>query len=447
MWASISYISLLSATIAAVSAANLSTASSAIVAKLASDVASKISSIASESSNENVSKRSEFYDAAISLQVQKNQDPYVKSSPLSVAAVCSDGLAMVTLHYGVDDDCIEDNESEEKLKIADNSEETLAINERNDDLIAKIEGNDDSRSQLQSSKDRWMRAFRDLPMSTRGPLRIEQVYHHGAPISRQMNGISKPLPPPMAILTAGWRTDGMTLASAARDLIAEERMLYCLPHLAMSDERSTDVSIASDNESKRKYITENTGCKKKDTISKRIETMRPYYGRRIAEGLSYYLAKCDFSESARSLSTVGMLAVGSNNVNGVGSIYLIDATGSYRVRAHAIGAGAAVLNRRMGRIDFGGMNCREGLKVLLRLIAEEGGLSHDGFASEDNKATSNIKSDKAVSAVQQDINIASKNKNSELRLWNLSENIAVELAAIRSSEGMMNRVRISALMS
>jgi hypothetical protein len=428
--------------IAAASAANLPTAASAIVAKHSNDGASKASSVVSESSD--VSK-SEFYDAATSLQVQKNQDPYVKASPLSVAAVCSDGIALVALHYGVDDDYVEDNGPEEKLKIANNSEEALGSNQVGDGSIVKIDGNADPRPHLESSKGTWISIFRDLPMLTRGPLRIEQVYNHGTQFSHQMKGITKPLPPPMAILTAGWRTDGMTLASAARDLITDERMLYCLPHLAMSDERCTDVSISSDNDSK--LITENTAGKERGTISSPMRTIQPYYGRRIAEGLSYYLAKCVCSESARSLSTVGLLAVGSNNVNGVGSIYLIDATGSYRVRAHAIGAGAVVLNRRIGCVDFGGLNCREGLKVLLRLIAEEGGLTVDDFASEDNKAISKSEANSEDGVANDDINVASKYKNSVPRLWNLSKNTAVELATIGNSEGVINRVRISALIS
>ncbi len=35
--------------------------------------------------------------------------------------------------------------------------------------------------------------------------------------------------PPMSLLTAGWRTDGMTLVDAARSLIADEVRLFCPP--------------------------------------------------------------------------------------------------------------------------------------------------------------------------------------------------------------------------
>ena len=51
----------------------------------------------------------------------------------------------------------------------------------------------------------------------------------------------------MALLTAGWRTDGITLCDAARELISEEVRLYCLPTLiGMSNDEEKDTSVIED---------------------------------------------------------------------------------------------------------------------------------------------------------------------------------------------------------
>jgi hypothetical protein len=116
-------------------------------------------------------------------------------------------------------------------------------------------------------------------------------------------------------------------------------------------------------------------------------TSSTYHGRRIAEGLSYYLTKCAATASggigggsgngiaSRPLSCVGLLACGGDNGRGSGSggsLHIIDSTGSHRVRAHAIGDAirASRLHRRMMHVDFSKMDCQDGLRVLLRLIAE-----------------------------------------------------------------------------
>ena len=76
----------------------------------------------------------------------KNQDAYVSASPLSVAAVCSDGISLVSLHFGL---------------------------ELNDD-------NDDAQSSSQTEGNELLEVFNDLPLSSRGPLRIEPIYDNGA---------------------------------------------------------------------------------------------------------------------------------------------------------------------------------------------------------------------------------------------------------------------------
>lgn len=384
-------------------------------------------------------------ESAIISSLQKNQDPYVKASPLSVAAVCSDGIALLALHYESDDDCSE--RDEEKLMIADDVESST--NESNSVVNASDSNGmaSNERYNIKSPVSHKKPVFRDLPISTRGPLRIEQVYDQQhfstqTQTSKQAQSIVKPLPPPMALLTAGWRTDGMTLANAARELIAEERMLYCLPYLAMPD--GNGVPCGNERQTNRLLA---------DSITTPIKAAIPYYGRRIAEGLSYYMAKRDFSESTRSLSTVGMLTVGSNNIDGVGSIFLVDATGAYRVRAHAIGNGAFELNQRLGYVDFSQKSCRDGLEVLMRLIAEEGGLitldtQSTGIQSTtDSEKTNNdakLKSDQGSTA---DISkpavysTSTETGHSKSRSWNLPQKPAIEMATLSNGDSNIRRVR------
>eukprot|EP00985_Skeletonema_marinoi_P013011 scaffold6402_cov96-Skeletonema_marinoi.AAC.2 len=145
-----------------------------------------------------------------------------------------------------------------------------------------------------------------------------------------------------------------------------------------------------------------------------------HYGRRIADGLSYYMAKCDFSEGVRSLSTIGLLAC--NNSAG-GCLYLVDATGSYSVRAHAIGNGASTIHKRLVFVNFEDMTTLEGLRMLLRIIAEEGGVLSTESASSN----------------------AGKQNKPAGAAWTIPHNPGVELAILRSGEQRMRRIRLSSL--
>ena len=214
------------------------------------------------------------YDAF--TERDRDRDPFVVASPPSVAAVCRDGVAMVSLHYDVDlpegegeeeeeeeadDDDVGDgggdDEAVEMSSATDSGGEgggravasSLTLTTTTADVASRTDDDDDDGSGISSfSSSSSPNHFRDLPSSSRGPLRIESVhdnYHHrrGAP--------------PMSLLTAGWRTDGMALADAARALAADEVRLFCPPS-SMSLSSSSSVAM----------------------------------GRRIARGLSYYLAKC-----------------------------------------------------------------------------------------------------------------------------------------------------------
>mmetsp|Transcript_13265 Transcript_13265/g.27837 ORF Transcript_13265/g.27837 Transcript_13265/m.27837 type:complete len:541 (-) Transcript_13265:290-1912(-) len=435
-------------------------------------------------------------DERLSQKLLSTQDPFIRASPLNVAAVCNDGIAMVSLHFPLDEE---------------------------DDEWEKVESSHESdESQESTKKNSFLRAFRDLPIISRGPLRIEPINDHftataGSPSSRTH-------PPPMALLTAGWRTDGMALADAARELMGDETMLYTLPQTVsamiqidfdddynyngdsrLADELDRSVvhdllqqeqkhnqqqqleTASSDNEDQAlSKLNLSTPATVQSSRINRMQQKSPcllpkspvsvnQYARRISEGLSYYMAKCSFSEGMRSLSCVGLLACGgsnnSNSGNESGTLHLIDVTGIHPVRAHAIGNGAIVINERLGFVDFRGMDCQEGLRVLLRLIAEEGGLvdscesssggqNNNGQDREhDVKPGSNLveESEYANELVLKgtldtdeesfrDSEYDRASSSMQSTPWNLPQNTAVELAVLRTRYGRMKRIRLSSLL-
>jgi len=416
-----------------------------------------------------------------------------------VAAVCNDGIVMISLHYNVDID----EDVEKDVEMTSSSSSTTANEDKEDNNtelasekaqeILDTISNDDtaytalvekkSIDHIQQQKQQVAltnKIFRDLPLSTRGPLRIEPIYES----SKSTTSSSRGEPPPMALLTAGWRTDGITLCDAARELISEEVRLYCLPTLVgisteNDDKKETSV-IEEDGQVNRKLIENKHPTLdvvvKKDAIldnntmmqkhHQQEQPSKPYYGRRIAEGLSYYLAKCTFSEGIRSLSTIGLLACGTATVtkggSGGGSLYLVDATGIHSVRAHAIGNGSNNIHKRMVYVDFKTMDCQEGLRVSLRLIAEEGGLVTKSSSSEDIKES--VQEDEVQDVKKSSImakpafltkrKSQKKNENEvespssqPSSSWVIPSNTAVELGIIKSGDGRMRRIRLSSLYS
>ena len=262
-----------------------------------------------------------------------------------------------------------------------------------------------------------MSMFRDLPMSTRGPLRIESIH--------EVSSLSPSLPPTMALVTAGWRADGMVLADAARELVSEEVRTYCLPHSVVEDlecalEQQRDGGRLLEGPDSTLHIGDN---------QRNVKANEDYHGRRVADGLRYYLSRCDFSEGLRTLSTVGLLACGAN-IGGDGLLYLIDATSIHRVRAHAIGRGAAGVNRRLMSVNFEHMSCEEGLVALLSVIVGD--------------ATPRMEQPEGSSDTKSPIKPAFVRHDQSRGLttgWSL-----VEAATIRPGRGL-KRVRLSALAS
>ena len=456
--------------------------SSSAILEVASTPSSQPSIIANINNDDAPTKTA--YSNTILHQSTSTQDAYVKASPLSVAAVCNDGIVMISLHYNVDIDEEEDNvvltpstankDKEDNTELAsEKAKEILDIISNDDNVYTALvekKSIDHQQKQLQQVANK---IFRDLPLSTRGPLRIEPIYQR----STLSSGSGEP--PPMALLTAGWRTDGITLCDAARELVSEEVRLYCLPTLVgISNDDEKDISIEEDGDRDDTKLIENKDptldvvVKKDGTVddtitnqkqSRQSQPNKSYYGRRIAEGLSYYLAKCTFSEGIRSLSTIGLLACGTTTATtkgSGGSLYLVDATGIHFVRAHAIGNGSNNIHKRMVYVDFNTMDCQEGLRVLLRLIAEEGGLvSKAGSSEEENGQEDEVQEVKKSSIMAKPAFLTkrkSQKKNEKeaespssqpSSSWTIPSNTAVELGIIQSGDQRMRRIRLSSLSS
>jgi len=115
------------------------------------------------------------------------------------------------------------------------------------------------------------------------------------------------------------------------------------------------------------------------------------------------------------LATVGDLSSGQNYG---GFLWLVDATGAYRVRAIAIGEGSRLLNKRLLSTSFSGLTSNEGVRLLLSIIKDES--SGDGDKG-------SLSKDTGVS-----INIGG---------WTLPEKTAVEIAIVDSSIRKMRRIR------
>ena len=354
---------------------------------------------------------------------RRHRDPFVNASPLSVAAVCRDGVALVSLHYDID---LPEKKTVDESKEVNDELEAVSVIKALESTAMEVtdsQTNDDNNINIRQSSLAVSSYFRDLLPSTRGPLRIESIHDNKLRDNRA---------PSMALLTAGWRTDGIVLADAARTLMADEVRLFCPP--------STMTLMSSSAVPRRN---------KSSSVAYTVPTSAMDH--RIAKGLSYYLTKCASGNGGRSLSTVGLLvtACDSRGKGDGGSIHLIDTTGSYRVRAHAIGSRSDALHMRMTYVDFGVMDCDEGLRTLLCLIAEVDGIETKERAGDDRGGegegmtvdhTEKIETKRQLQIQQERSNAAPKGKT-----LNLSTGPVVELAVLRAADGKMKRVQLSSL--
>ena len=119
-------------------------------------------------------------------------DRFVSAAPLIVAAVCSDGVALIATHSAKDD---------EPLLLLDDDDEDNEVGDG--DLMEK------SNSTLNATNGNNMtlqQPFpKDLPKRFRGPFRIHSLDRFGS-----------------CLVCAGWRADGEILADYCRSLAASE---------------------------------------------------------------------------------------------------------------------------------------------------------------------------------------------------------------------------------
>lgn len=208
-------------------------------------------------------------------------DSFVAESSISIAAICSDGVIMVTLH---------DTKSE------------LLLHPR------KIFSH---RKQM----------FQDLPESSRVSLRIEAIDSYGS-----------------AMVTSGWKTDCNMLAATVREFAS------------MHNE---------------KFNFQESCAKNQSGISAQT------YGKLIAHLSAHWLATCSFSQKARGMHCVGLLGMSSHDHICEGYLWLIDSTGAYPVRAHAIGIGARHINRRLMSINFKSLKHEDAIASILSILRDE----------------------------------------------------------------------------
>ena len=119
----------------------------------------------------------------------------------------------------------------------------------------------------------------------------------------------------------------------------------------------------------------------------------------------------------RALSCVGLLASSARNEDESCCLWLVDVTGSYRVRAHAVGLGAEVINKRLRTIDFSTLTRKDCALRLLETITEE---------------SSEIEKDEP--------------KQNDSKQWRLPENTRVEVAVVAPCQPKMDRIRIADLL-
>jgi hypothetical protein len=120
----------------------------------------------------------------------------------------------------------------------------------------------------------------------------------------------------------------------------------------------------------------------------------------------------------RALSCVGLLATGGRQEGDDCGLWLVDATGAYRVRAHAVGLGAKTINERLRRIDFSSLTRNQGALRLLETIVEE--------------------------PKEED---ASSKEDKDSKPWKLPDNALAEVAVVAPCERKMKRIRIDDLLS
>ncbi len=245
-------------------------------------------------------------------------DPFVTSSPLIVAAVCSDGVALIALHTAF---------AEEPLLL--DAEEVLQMNANNTNASTNTSMSIPTSSDtITATSNATTVSIADVPRSYRGPFRIYSIDGFGT-----------------GMLCVGWRSHAQLVADYCRDLATEEFQIYGPPRMT------------------------STFCQE--------------YGHFLAQQTSAWMAYTTILQR-HPWSCVGLLATcsGGSDTPVPGCIWLIDTTGAYRVRAHAVGGGAlaGIVNQHLAQRTIA--STEETIRDVLQLLSQQGTLLPSGTRAE-----------------------------------------------------------------
>ena len=208
------------------------------------------------------------------------------------------------------------------------NESTLLLKSYEDNDSEDDDDDDDDSQTIKSKSAGVVVSQKDLPRSYRGPFRIYPLDSSGT----------------TAMVCAGWRTDCQFLANSIRSIDKKEHHVFGNP------------AISSSNG---------------------IE-----YGSYLACKASLLMAKLCISETRRPLSCLALLASGTG-------LWMVDSTGAYRIRAHAVGAGSDQMNKQLRKRDWKNLDCNEAAIDLLQILFDEENEDNDPTATEhDNDSSS-----------------------------------------------------------
>jgi len=240
-------------------------------------------------------------------------DPFVEASPLVVGVVCRDGVLLVALHSVFSERNDESFLLFQAAREGDDDDDDGDTDDSNDD---DNDDNDDSNDDDNDSNDD----------NDRGPFRIHAMDASGE----------------AAMVCSGWRTDGRVLTDHLRSFDRSENRVF---GSRTSNYDNTDNTIDFSN-----------------------------HGGALADRAALFLAQCSVSEQKRSLACVGLLASAAsssparNPAHGGGSLWVVDATGAYRVRAHALGRGSDTIHTLLRSKDWTRLPARTVRTELLRSL-------------------------------------------------------------------------------
>jgi 20S proteasome alpha/beta subunit len=260
------------------------------------------------------------------------RDPFVEASPLVVGVICRDGVLLLALHS----------------IFSESNDESSLLLVRQECKPSTPDNSDNGKSEDKLSPPPLLENM-DLPESYRGPFRIHALDDSGS----------------TAMVCAGWRTDCGVLAD----------------HLCSIDQSETFV-FGSHRPLHSKSLAAN-----KNTNAKNM-------GGVLADKASLFLARRSVSERTRPLACAGLLASASisstsssTSTPAGGFLWVVDATGAYAVRAHALGRGSEKANEILRSKDWTKLESSAVQTELLRLLLQT------TKSASDAKSDANVNSD------------------------------------------------------